>query len=232
MRTITLAITTYNRYEFLIDCFLQVLDDERVSEIVIVDDASDKEIFDKVKSFCDQHPKIKLYYNISNQDCFRNKQIAVSYSSNPWAVIFDSDNVIDKKYIDRIFSIEEWSIYTIYQPVFAQPHFDFSEFSGMIVDKHNVGSLMDRKMFSTSLNAMNYFVNRDQYLEAWKDDIDPHTADSIYVNSCWLDEGNKIYYVPGLEYYHRVHGSSHYKNNNHKTGDLYQRIENHLRSMA
>lgn len=231
MRSITLAITNFNRYEFLIDSFHQVLEDERISEIVIVDDASDLDIFLKVKSFCDQYPKIKLYHNISNQDCYRNKQIAVSYSSNKNLILLDSDNVIDKSYLDKIFAIDPWDPETIYQPVFAQPHFDFRAYSGITIHKHNVAYYMPLNMFSTALNAMNYFVNRDEYLKVWDGNINPHTADSIYQNYRWLDAGKKILFVDGLIYFHRVHQDSHYKNNQHKTGNTYQIIENRLKAM-
>jgi glycosyltransferase involved in cell wall biosynthesis len=231
MRTITLAITTFQRYEYLIDCFHQVLDDPRISEIVIVDDASDKLLFDKIKTFCDPYPKIKLHRNLSNQDCYRNKMTSVAYSSNPWCVIFDSDNVIDKKYLDNIYKYEFWEPDTVYQPVFAQPQFDFRAYSDMLITKDNVHAYMGLPMFTTALNAMNYFVNRDEYLRVWDGNVNPHTSDSIFQNYNWLKGGNRIKFVPDLEYYHRVHSGSHYQNNNHLGGNVYQIIENRLKAM-
>ena len=232
MRTITLAITTYQRYDLLLKSFMYVLHDERISEIVIVDDASDKEVFDQVKAYCDQYPKIKLYQNETNQDCYRNKQIAVAHSSNPWVILLDSDNEITQQFLDVLYSIDEWDFNTIYQPVFAAPHFDFRAFSSRLVKKDNVAYLMSQQWFSTALNAMNYFVSRDEYLRVWDDTINPHTADSIYQNYRWLDAGNRIYFVEGLEYFHRVHDGSHYKNNHHKTGNFYTIIENRLKAMV
>jgi len=232
MRTITIAITTYQRYDLLLSSLGFVLHDDRISEIVIVDDASDKIIFDAVKKFCDQYPKIKLYHNISNQDCYRNKQIAVSYSSNPWLVLLDSDNEISEMYLDAIYKIDNWVDFVVYQPVHAAPMFDFRPFAGHRITKHNVREYMDKHMFSTALNAMNYFVNRDEYLRVWDGNVNPHTADSIYQNYRWLEGGNEIQFVAGMEYFHRVHEGSHYKNNNHKTGDFYQIIENKLKLMA
>lgn len=231
MRTITLAITTYQRYELLLKSFEYVLHDDRISEIVIVDDCSDLGIFKEVKIFCDQFPKIKLYRNINNQDCYRNKMTAVSYSSNPWLILLDSDNQINHSYINALYNIDRWDNNTVYQPVHAAPHFDFRAFSNKLVKKDNVAFLMGQQWFSTALNAMNYFVNRDEYLKVWDANVNPHTADSIYQNYRWLDAGNRIYFVEGLEYFHRVHDGSHYKNNNHKTGNFYSIIENRLKAM-
>lgn len=232
MRTISLCLTTFARYEFLIESFHQVLDDPRVSEIVIVSDADQRPLFDKIKLFCDPYPKIKLYLNDLNIDCYRNKRKAVSLSTNDWCIIFDSDNVIDKIYLDKLFEIDFWEPDTVYQPVFAQPHFDFRAFAGELITKENVAVHMDMKMFSTALNAANYFVNRDEYMRVWDGNINPHTADSILQNMNWLDGGNRIKFVEGMEYFHRVHSGSHYQNNQHLTGNTYQIIENRLKSMS
>lgn len=231
MRTISICLTTYQRYEFLIDSFHQVLDDPRVSEIVIVSDADEKLLYDKIKLFCDPYSKIKLFKNEVNLDCYKNKREAVSKSTNPWLVILDSDNVIDKKYLDKIFSIEFWEPDTVYQPEFALPNFDFRAYANLLITKQNVHEYMGKPMFDTCLNAMNYFVNRDEYLNVWDGNVDPHTADSIYQNMNWLQSGNRIKIVDGLFYFHRVHGGSHYQNNNHLTGNTYQIIENRLKAM-
>ena len=231
MRTITLAITTYERYAYLVESFINVLDDPRISEIIIVSDSDEKLLFDKIKLFCDPYPKIKLYYNIKNQDCYRNKQIAVSYSSSPWLILFDSDNVLTKDYLDKLFEIEKWEEDTVYQPSFAQPNFDFRAYSGLTITNTNVGGYMDKPMFSTALNAFNYFLNRDFFLQVWDGKIDPVTADSIFHNYNHLRKGGKIKFVDGLFYFHRVHDQSHYKTNNKRTGNTYQIIENRLKAM-
>jgi hypothetical protein len=233
MRTISLCLTTFERYGFLIESFHQVLDDPRISEIIIVSDCDEQPLFDKIKLFCDPYPKIKLYRNEVNIDCYRNKRKSISLSTNNHCIILDSDNVIDKKYLDKIFEIEEWDSHTIYHPIFAAPSFDFAEFSGHVVDKSNIAEHMIKyRLFSTACNAMNYFVNGDEYLKVWDGNCNPHTADSIYQMYNWIGKGNKVFFVPGLEYYHRIHTGSHYQNNNSKTGNLYQIIENRLKAMS
>lgn len=230
-RKISLCITTYNRYQETLESFVQVANDDRISEIVIVDDCSDLEIYQKLKiavEFCD---KVKLFRNINNQDCYRNKKHAISFALNEWCIIFDSDNILTKEYIDRLYQIPVWDYETIYQPAWAQPAFYFRPYEGLTFTKENIAENLHRPMLSTMLNAMNYFVNRDKYSSVWQKDINPHTADSILQNYNHLASGGKIYVVPGMFYEHRIHNGSHYKNNNHLTGNLYQEIENNLKQL-
>ncbi len=149
-------------------------------------------------------------------DCYRNKREAVSKASNEWVILLDSDNVIDKEYLNKIFSFE-WTLGVILQPSFARPNFDFSVYSGSMYHKNNVSRFIKYSDFTTMLNAMNFFVNRDEYLKVWDGSVDPVTSDSIYFNYKWLEAGNSIYVVPGLEYEHRVHNGSHYQNNVKRT---------------
>jgi glycosyltransferase involved in cell wall biosynthesis len=217
---ITLCLTNYNRTDLLFESFAQVIDDDRISEIVIVDDHSDMEVFNRVFEYTRSIPKVKLYRNEKNLDCYRNKREAVSKASNEWVIIFDSDNILTKAYVDAIWSIDPgWSATNniIFQPAAARPHFIFTSYSGLIVDKYNVSLHIEESAFSTMLNAMNYCVNRDEFLRVWDGSIDPVTSDSLYQNYNWLKAGNSIYVVPGLEYEHRVHNGSHYQNNVRRT---------------
>jgi glycosyltransferase involved in cell wall biosynthesis len=231
---ISLCITTYNRTDLLFESFKQVLDDPRVSEIVIVDDCSPDNIFKVVKEFCGRYPKIKLQQNAKNFDCYYNKATTIAGASNEWVIILDSDNIITKAYIDKIENLFNAGLNpkTVYQPSFAKPHFNFTKYESFLIDKHNVGKYMVDDTFGTMLNAMNYFVNRDEYLRVWDGSVDPVTSDSIFQNYNWLNVGNNIYVVPGLEYEHRVHDGSHYQNNIRRTPrGFHQEIENKLKQL-
>jgi len=232
MRTISLCITTYNRLEFTIESFKNVLQDDRVSEIVIVDDASDLEIFKKLKTFCDGIPKVKLYRNLTTQGCYQNKMIAISHSSNDFCVIFDSDNGIDSSYIDELYKIPEWDAHTVYHPDFAMPHFDFSHFGGKTITKENVKDFLGQFKMEVLVNAMNYFVNRDEYLKVFdRTHTEPLAADSIIQNYNWLNAGNKIYVVPNMRYTHNVHDGSHFKEHQNKSLELAHQYEEKLKQL-
>lgn len=212
---ISICITTYNRDSMTVDSFSQVHDDPRISEVVIVDDHSNVEIFNLLAQKLEPYSKARLFRNAVNLDCYRNKREAVSKASNEWVILLDSDNVIDKSYLDHLPKFPEKNF--VYQPEYAKPHFNFKNFSGMTITKHNVGHNMADSSFQTMLNAMNYFVNRDEYLHVWDESIDPVTSDSLYQNYNWLKFGNCIYVCPELQYGHTIHNGSHYRLNVNRT---------------
>lgn len=222
--------------DLLLQSFEWVVDDPRVNEIVIVDDASTNNSSGYVIGLEHRYrPKVKSFVNEKNLDCYRNKREAISKATNEWVIILDSDNIITKEYIDRI--EELWAAglntKTVYQPSYAKPHFNFTAYESFLIDKHNVGKYMADPFFSTMLNAMNYFVNKEEYLRVWDGSVDPVTSDSIFQNYNWLKAGNNIYVVPGLEYEHRVHNGSHYQNNVRRTPHgFHQEIENKIKALS
>lgn len=213
---ISVCIPTYKRTDLLFEAIQQVMNDDRIGEFVIVDDASPVHIYAELEGFFKGNPKVKLYRNEKNLDCYLNKREAVSKASNEWVILLDSDNVIYKTYIDTIYS-NSWQRSRILQPSFAQPHFNFTKYNSLLAHKSNVAKYVSDSTFTTMLNAMNFFVNRDEYLEVFDSSVDPVTSDSIYFNYCWLSKGNSIYVTPALEYTHRVHDGSHYQQNNKRT---------------
>lgn len=231
---ISLCITTYNRTELLFESFAQVLNDDRIREIVIVDDCSPEGVFEMVRQYCDKYPKIKFYYNEKNLGCYRNKREAVSKASNEWVILLDSDNVITPDYLNALPNVLNKT--ELVQPTFARPNFDFRRYEGHIIKSYNVAQYADLSTFTTALNAMNYFVNRDEYLRVWEDRPEPWTADSLLQNYNWLKAGNSIYFCPGLEYEHRIPTGkdshvSHYQEHHKKTGNLYNELVNKLKAM-
>ncbi len=180
-RKISLCFTNYNRDETLLDAFEKVYDDERISEIIVSDDHSEKEYYETLQTYFEYFPKVKMFRNEINLDCYKNKRQAVELASNDWVCLWDSDNIFGKDYIDKLYEKPEWKANTIYTPSFAAPHFDFRPYDNLIITKENVSQYIDKPLFETCLNAANYFVNRDQYLDVWDGSIDPVTSDSIYM---------------------------------------------------
>jgi len=222
---ISLCVTNFNREILLFQAIEQVLDDDRVSEIIISDDCSEYELYKRVVEHYKPYPKVKISRNDTNVDCYRNKHKAVSLASNDWVIVWDSDNIMTKAYIDKLSNLKSpffdganaWVNNVAYQPSFAKPHFNFTAFEGAIISKMTVSKFLSANQFQTMLNEMNYFVNRDEYLKVWDGSVDPVTSDSIFQNYNWLKAGNSIYVVPGLEYEHTVHNGSHYQQNNRRT---------------
>lgn len=228
---ISLALTTYNRFGLLLEAIAEVKDHHVISEIVISDDASTDGSWERLLGHFHDNPKVKLFRNERNLDCYANKAEAVRRVTGNWTILLDSDNVLPLAYIENLLKISVWHRRSAYLPVFASPHFDYRSFAGLVVTRQNVASHIDKKNFTTALNTANYFFHRDEYLRVWDGSVNPHTADSIYQNYRWLEAGNSLVFVEGLTYFHRVHPQSHYKLNHKKTGGFAKEVEQKLRAL-
>ena len=222
-RKVGIVIPTFNRYDMVIEATSKVIDDDRIKSITIVDDCSEDDSYSRLLDYYHWNEKVSMYRNSVNLDCYFCKHRAVKLSTSENVIVLDSDNIIDKSYLDAIYAIEEWDSKTIYQPEFARPHFDFRQFSGLEITSKNTPEYKYNNYFEVMLNAMNFFINRDEYLKVWDGSINPVTSDSIYFNYCWLNAGNKIYVTPNMQYEHTVHDGSHYQLNNKKTPQGFHR---------
>jgi glycosyltransferase involved in cell wall biosynthesis len=230
MRELCICIPTWNRVEMTLKSFSKVYDDPRVKNIVIVDDMSDLPVYSELKRECDKLKKVKLYRNLSNRDCYANKYVAVSLSTTDYCIILDSDNQIDTLYLDKIFE-QEWDKDTILAPDWAMPMFNYTDYANLIVTKENLPEYIDKPMFETCLNCMNYFVNKHSYCEVWDAEVDPVTSDSLFQNYNWLMSGRYMHIVDGLRYDHLVHDESHYINNVQRTGDFREILIEKIRKL-
>jgi glycosyltransferase involved in cell wall biosynthesis len=230
MRELCICIPTWNRVDMTLKSFNKVYDDPRVKNIVIVDDASPLHIYQELKERTRDMPKVKLYRNVTNRDCYANKYVAASLSTTDYCIILDSDNQIDTLYLDKIFE-QEWDKDTVLAPDWAMPMFNYTDYANLIVTKENLPEYIDKPMFETCLNCMNYFVNKDSYCEVWDAEIDPVTSDSLYQNYNWLMSGRCIHIVDGLRYDHLVHDESHYINNVQRTGDFREILIEKIRKL-
>lgn len=209
----TLAITTHNRYELLLESFSEVIADDRIDEVLIMDDCSDKEYWDKIKDLGSFNPKIKVMRQARNRGMMQNKADAVAFAKNEWVILFDSDNIIKPDYLDAI-PISPNRI-TIYLPDFAWPHFDYRKFDNTCIDKNNVKNIVKDDMGYCCMNTCNYVVHKDEYAKVFKRNSEIDATDTIYFALLWLKSHRDFYVVPGMTYFHRVHkGSGFMKNMN------------------
>lgn len=209
MRKISLCVPTWNRFDFTIRCFEQVLHDERIQEVIISDDNSTDGSYERLDEYYSDNPKVFVYQNFDRLKVHGNKMRSIDNALCDWCILFDSDNIITPAYLDKLYE-HNWDKDTIYQPSFAKPHFDYRGLVG-IYDAENTKHNVNRPLFECMLNTQNFFVNRDSYLKVWQDQSDINGADSIFFNYLWLKSGRKIEVVQGLEYEHVVHRGSFYE---------------------
>lgn len=241
--SISLCITTFNRYELLKESYAQVIDDPRISEIIIVDDCSTEPgIKEKVNSLAGG--KVKVFHQAQNRGMSRNKADAISYASNEWVIIFDSDNVIGPDYLDafynyinaggQVFDIERY----VFCPDFAKPDFDYRAYRqggggsrhiyrAGIYGSAEAGAEIKHDDFNCLLNTCNYIVHRDTYLKTYQFNPTHIASDTIWHNYNHLKAGGHFVVVPDMQYFHRVHkGSGFLQGVDHN-----MRMQNEVRKM-
>jgi glycosyltransferase involved in cell wall biosynthesis len=199
-----------------------ILSDPRVSEIVVLDDGSLEENFNRIKKrLAPFFKKVKLYRRKENWGAFANKIQVVDLCSSDWVVLLDYDNTIGSEYLDAMFGIESWENDTIYCPDFAYPSFDFrDDLSGKSIDLDSASAMAKFEELNTAFfNDGNYLLSRESYLATMKPFIgmSVSAADVIFANYLWLSRGNRLEIVPNSRYVHRVHEGSTWLTNHEKS---------------
>lgn len=228
---ISLCLTTFNRFEFTVESFAQVINDGRISEIVIVDDCSTDDSYGKLQQYFTYHPKVKLFRNEKNLGVYYNKKRAIELAGNEWAILFDSDNIIYPHYIDKLYELDDWLPHICYCPDMAQIALDYRHFGGQLITRYNAGNYIDQRNGGSLFNTMNAFYNCKFYQDVFKYDIEPVAADSIQQNLNYLLNDGAMYIVEGLNYFHRIHPGSHYVNFTHKSDVYHKEITDKIRLM-
>jgi len=223
---ISLAIPAFNSSEFILKSFEKILDDPRITEIVICDDAS--EDYDKLLLTITRvnSPKIRLFRNEINLKAFRNKNKTVSYCQCEWVILLDSDNIIDPTYIDSWMKEQPWDPKVLYLPDFAKPYFDYRFLAGQRLGIHDLEFLFSTEapplpddfeggLWGCLINGGNYAFFRDEYLITHNKhrQINPYVSESYGADVwhfivLWLKRGLILKIIPNMSYYHTIRKTS------------------------
>lgn len=205
---VSLCITTYNRFDLTIKSCAQVLNDPRIDDIVILDDKSTDGSFEKLVEYYKPYPHVRVIQQVVNRRMQQNKADAIAYAKNEWVIIFDSDNVIDKTYIDALPHLPSLLPSFIYCPSFARPSFDYRKFASSNFNLKRHWEYINDKTFVMLLNTCNYVVNRDRYLSVYEYNPAMKASDTIWFAYLWLKSGGTFFVVSGMQYDHLVHSGS------------------------
>jgi hypothetical protein len=230
---LTLAITAYNEHEredgeWLMRAIAPAELCSEVTEIVVIDDASDQPDF--VSNLCRGRPKVTVHRNGKNLGVFGSKVMSVAMSSNPWVVMCDSDNVF---WMDTYRQMRTVSLHpdVLYSPCYGMWQLDYRKFCGLgPYDATKFVSLAGRDGFACLFNTGNQVVNRFTFLQVfggfskgrfdfnqpryfpeqehnaqdpkWRVIYD--AADSAFINKTWLLSGRRISVASWLMYIHTM----------------------------
>lgn len=204
---ISFAITTHNRFQMTIDCFAQIIDNDFISEFVIVDDDSKDSSGEKLYRNFYWNNKVKVFINGENIQMSRNKETAIALCKSDFVLIADSDNIFSNESINALRNID-FKEDTIYCPSFAKPTFDYRKFSNQVFDKNHIKELVNDSMGNCCMNTANYVVPRENYSKVYEYNPSHLASDTIWFNYLWLKAGNKFEIVEGFEYNHLQHSGS------------------------
>lgn len=215
MEKLSLAITNYNRFDLTIKSFEKVIDDERIGEILILDDCSTDGSFEKLSEMFEYSKNVKVVQQLNNVGMQKNKHDAVALSKHDWVILFDSDNEMNTDYIDAIEALGELDENTIYAPTRALPTFIYDDFSGHIINKKNVKKYIHQNFFGALINTSNYLVNKNTYCKNFHFNPEIKGTDTANHFLNHLINNGDFYVVPGLEYNHLTHQGSEFMKDVH-----------------
>jgi hypothetical protein len=213
----SLCIPTMNRWSFLQENLPKYLMSPFVKEIILVDETGSD--YEKLKEVFGSEPKIQAYRNQTRLGPFLNKLECMRHASCDWIVMIDSDNFADTSYFEFLLKVFDPSNPTrVYMPCKAEPNFDYSPFSGMILTPKTIGTLMRDKKdlhLTACFNTGNYVLSKLAFttlLNYSTDELSKTSfcCDVIYANTLLLMNGFEFLVVPEQSYNHVVHEGSVY----------------------
>ncbi len=215
-RRLSVAITTWNRADRVLALVPILLQDPRIGEVVVRDDASAPADYEKLaRGLAPMGARVRLHRNDQNRGPFANKVAAVADCSLEWALLLDSDNHVGKDYLDALFLLPAWSPQVMYCPQFGWPNFDFSLLAGAPLDCHGAAEMTAgpaNELMRVFLNTGNYVVPVKEYVRR----LAPFATrrvppDVIFANLIWLHQGGLLHTVPGMAYEHVLHEGSWFR---------------------
>lgn len=229
MNKISLAIPEYNTSHYFVDCVLYALEDDFVDEIVVNDDCSSEDHFERLINIIHglNSSKIKVFRNNSNLGAFRNKYETVLKCSNDWVYLLDSDNYPFENNYQVLKTLNQNDPTIVYSPskLYCKSDLEltYSNISDYNTFKYDIIGVEEAKdaiikrtkWFDWIINTGNYFFNKSFYLDSLREPFNNHTAYKLYADTAAafyfiLKNNGKIKVVPDLHHNHRLRSDSYW----------------------
>jgi glycosyltransferase involved in cell wall biosynthesis len=224
--TLSIAIPTMDRWEFLKRQLPVYLEHPRV-DCVIVCDENGHDISEICAAELDSNPKLRLYQNEKVLGVYGNKRQCMLKAPTDYVAVLDSDNFFDAAYIDSVVDcinrdLLENNSKTIYCAAgnerlmleTAQVENRIKHFSGLLISSTNWNRILDTPSWNFLLNDGN---------AVWPKAVVKHLpdleeenivgTDSILAMRLAIQAGYTLSVEPTLSYVHTVHGGSHWTQN-------------------
>ena len=211
----SVGIPHYNRGGEIYKPLFNAIQHPNVEEIVIVDDGSSDEQYEKLHQFVDRlksEKKIFLHRRKENRKALFTKVEVAEKCSCEWILILDSDNTFFMRTLNDLSALRDIHEDTFYCCSFAFPYFDFTPVGAELLDFEKIASLSQQGILQKFyiMNDGNYLVNKKTYLSAARKvgETQNDEADVITLNYSLISNGGKLKVMENTHYFHRVHKQS------------------------
>lgn len=231
----SLVIPTFNRVNESIEAFSSVLDHPSIDEVVLVDDGSNSNILNLLKTKLQQinNPKIRLVAHPTNIGAFHNKARSVKEANNDWVILLDSDNKINASYIETL-ERQNLTKGTLYQPTKASNN--SFRYGGINVDKEKFKELLSEISFEVMMNTGNFCCNKEDYLNAYSSEaeyLNPWACDVIYMHYLLFKHNPHFTVLPvdNLHYEHRHSKDSFYIRTEFQSQQFLKQLKHKIKTL-
>jgi glycosyltransferase involved in cell wall biosynthesis len=238
-RKFSVAIPHWHRAALIHRPLWNIINDERIEEIVIVDDGSSEEEFALLVANVaryDRRQVVTIHRRKNNRGAQFTKLECVEKTTGAWMVLLDSDNTLFPSYLKTVSSLGELDEKSFYCSDWAFPYFRFHQLRGKTIDFQTTCRLVKQGVLQRVylLNDGNYFFHKETYLSQLSHlkAIHNDVADVMLVNYCWLSQGGILTVMRGASYLHRIDDSSFWlrirETSKRQIIALFERLKNNL----
>ncbi|MBX9577072.1 MAG: glycosyltransferase family 2 protein [Chthoniobacterales bacterium] len=238
-RKVSVAIPHWNRGALIHRPLWNIVNDERIEEIVIVDDGSSEEEFSLlVKNVAryDRRKVVTIHRREENKGVQFTKVECVEKICGAWMILLDSDNTLFPSYLDAVVALQHLDEKSLYCPDWAFPYFWFRQVAGQKIDFQKACYLIQQGTLQkiSLLNDGNYFFHKATYLAQLLPlkQIQHDVADVMLANYRWLSQGGSLTVMQQARYLHRIDDSSFWmrtsQESRRRVMSIFDRFKNNL----
>ena len=98
----SIIMASYNYAKFIAQAIESVINQTYKNwELIIVDDASDDNSLEIIRSYCQNDSRIKLYYHSKNKGLSKTLQLGINKASYDWIAFLESDDMFCPDYLEK-----------------------------------------------------------------------------------------------------------------------------------
>jgi hypothetical protein len=219
--TMTLAITTYNRYKTFLEAYIpKYLDLPHVDYIVIADETGE-DIDQILAQPWGSNPKLKFIRNPERLGAYHNKLNLMRNCDTDWIALIDSDNEVVPEYFEGLH--EYWRVNgadtnAVYIPGGVESReinsisttSQIAHLSGYKVNRETWNQFRTLQNSSYCLNLGNCVFHKSQIQYIPENIIKDCMLECQLTNKILVENGYTLHIVPNMKYYHIIHPGSLY----------------------